>query len=265
MTPDDPIEVIESVARAYGARWLVVERGDAARALAPVLAGDAAAVDRGAGFRGRAFGWRAAAAGVLSGLRHRGRHAVRMTTDGRVSPTSRRRRRPMSRREAVLSAALVFVVALVVRAWAATQITFPRPEDVAYYVGVARNLARGPRARHRRDLELRDAAAVLPAARLRGLAAPAVLPRRRSRWPSSGRPSPRRRSRRSSSGRLVCVLAWRLAADVAIARSMPIGRARTLALGHGAGQRRSTCRSCSPRSSPTRRCRSPRSSSARAC
>jgi hypothetical protein len=39
VTPDDPIEVIESVARAYGTRWLIVERGDAARALAPVLAG----------------------------------------------------------------------------------------------------------------------------------------------------------------------------------------------------------------------------------
>ncbi len=39
VTPDDPIEVIESVARAYRTRWLVVERSDAARALAPVLAG----------------------------------------------------------------------------------------------------------------------------------------------------------------------------------------------------------------------------------
>jgi Dolichyl-phosphate-mannose-protein mannosyltransferase len=39
VTPDDPIEVIESVARAYGTRWLVVERADAARALAPVLGG----------------------------------------------------------------------------------------------------------------------------------------------------------------------------------------------------------------------------------
>lgn len=39
VTPDDPIDVIESVARAYGTRWLVVERGDAARALGPVLAG----------------------------------------------------------------------------------------------------------------------------------------------------------------------------------------------------------------------------------
>jgi dolichyl-phosphate-mannose-protein mannosyltransferase len=39
VTPDDPIEVIESVARAYETRWLVLERNDAARALAPVLAG----------------------------------------------------------------------------------------------------------------------------------------------------------------------------------------------------------------------------------
>lgn len=39
VTPDDPIEVIESVATAYDARWLVVERADAAAALGPVLAG----------------------------------------------------------------------------------------------------------------------------------------------------------------------------------------------------------------------------------
>jgi hypothetical protein len=39
VTPDDPIDTIEQVAQAYQTRWLVVERGDAARALAPVLAG----------------------------------------------------------------------------------------------------------------------------------------------------------------------------------------------------------------------------------
>jgi hypothetical protein len=39
VTPDDPIEVIESVARAYETSWLVIERNDAARALGPVLAG----------------------------------------------------------------------------------------------------------------------------------------------------------------------------------------------------------------------------------
>jgi hypothetical protein len=39
VTPDDPIEVIEAVARAYAIRWIVVERSDAAMALGPVLAG----------------------------------------------------------------------------------------------------------------------------------------------------------------------------------------------------------------------------------
>jgi hypothetical protein len=40
VTPDDPIDVIESVARAYNTRWLILERADAARALAPVLTGE---------------------------------------------------------------------------------------------------------------------------------------------------------------------------------------------------------------------------------
>jgi hypothetical protein len=37
--PDDPIETIEAVARAYEIRWLVVERADTVRAMAPVLEG----------------------------------------------------------------------------------------------------------------------------------------------------------------------------------------------------------------------------------
>jgi hypothetical protein len=41
VTPDDPIGTIEAVARAYEIRWLVVERDGAARALAPVLKGEA--------------------------------------------------------------------------------------------------------------------------------------------------------------------------------------------------------------------------------
>jgi hypothetical protein len=40
VTPDDPIDVIESVAKAYDTRWLVLERNDAARALGPVLEGN---------------------------------------------------------------------------------------------------------------------------------------------------------------------------------------------------------------------------------
>ena len=40
VTPDDPIETIEAVARAYETRWLILEREDAARALAAVLQDD---------------------------------------------------------------------------------------------------------------------------------------------------------------------------------------------------------------------------------
>jgi hypothetical protein len=138
----------------------------------------------------------------------------------------------VSRREAILSAGLVFVVALAVRVWAAAQITFPRPEDVAYYVGVARNLVEGrglvsdaiwsfgtpplefPRPAFEVWLPLPSFLAAIPMAFLGTTFAAAQL---------------------SSVvvGSIVCVLAWRLAADVAAPRDMPIGRARTLALGAG--------------------------------
>ena len=49
----------------------------------------------------------------------------------------------MSRREAWLTAAGIFVAALAVRVVAAAVLDFPRPEDTAYYVGVARNLVEG--------------------------------------------------------------------------------------------------------------------------
>ncbi len=49
----------------------------------------------------------------------------------------------MSRRDAVLSLALIAIVSVVVRAVAASLIPFPRPEDTAYYVGVAQNLLEG--------------------------------------------------------------------------------------------------------------------------
>lgn len=41
VSPDDPIETIEQVARAYEIRWLVIESDDLARAVAPVLRGEA--------------------------------------------------------------------------------------------------------------------------------------------------------------------------------------------------------------------------------
>ena len=138
----------------------------------------------------------------------------------------------MSRREAILSAGLVFIVALAVRVWAATQITFPRPEDVAYYVGVARNLVEGrglvsdaiwsfqtpplsfPHPAFEVWLPLPTFLAAIPMALFGATFAAAQV---------------------SSVvvGSIVCVLAWRHGADVAAAREMPVGRARTLALGAG--------------------------------
>ena len=52
-------------------------------------------------------------------------------------------RRAMSGWEGVLSVVVVFAVAVVVATWATTVLVFPRPEDVGYYVGVARNLLGG--------------------------------------------------------------------------------------------------------------------------
>ena len=138
----------------------------------------------------------------------------------------------MSRREAWLSAAVVFAAALAVRGVAALQIPYPVPEDTAYYVAVARNLLEGhglvslalwsyqtpplvvPRAAFEVWLPLATFLDAVPMALLgatfRAAQVSAVL-----------------------VGALVPVLAWRLAADVAEERSLPAGRARTLALGTG--------------------------------
>lgn len=138
----------------------------------------------------------------------------------------------MTRREAWISAALVFLAAIVIRIWAASVITFPRPEDTAYYVGVARNLVDGrglvsdaiwsfgtpplefPRPAFEVWLPLPTFLAALPMALLGTTFAAA-------QWSSI------------VAGGLVAVLAWRLAADLAAERGLPRGRARTLALGTG--------------------------------
>jgi hypothetical protein len=138
----------------------------------------------------------------------------------------------MTRREAWLSAGAVFVLAVAVRAVAAAVITYPVPEDTAYYVAVARNLIEGhglisdalwsyqtpplvvPRAAFEVWLPLPTFLDALPMALLgatfRAAQVSAVL-----------------------VGALVPVLAWRLAADVARERGFPTGRARVLALGTG--------------------------------
>jgi hypothetical protein len=141
-------------------------------------------------------------------------------------------REAVTLREALLSAGGIFLVALLVRWWASAQITFPRPEDVAYYVGVARNLVEGhgltsdaiwsfqtpplsfPRPAFEVWLPLPTFLMAIPMATFGTTFAAAQIAS-------------------VITGSFVCVLAWRLAADVAAARDMPIGRARTLAVGTG--------------------------------
>ncbi|MDP9483040.1 MAG: hypothetical protein M3P84_07440 [Chloroflexota bacterium] len=138
----------------------------------------------------------------------------------------------MTRREAWLTAGILFVIALVVRALVAATVPFPTPEDTAYYVSVARNIVDGqglvsnaiwsygtPPLRFPRDafevwLPLPAFLAAIPMYLLgtsfHAAQVSTVL-----------------------IGALVPVLAWRLAADVAEEREMPVGRARTLAIGTG--------------------------------
>jgi hypothetical protein len=138
----------------------------------------------------------------------------------------------MSRREAVLSAGFAFLVALAVRAWAASLIVFPKPEDTAYYVSVARNLVDGrglvsdaiwsyqtpplvfPRPAYEVWLPLPTLLAAIPMALL-------------------GTSFTAAQVASVLVGALVPVLAWRLGADVGEELELPVGRARTLAVGAG--------------------------------
>ncbi len=138
----------------------------------------------------------------------------------------------MSRREMFLSIALVFVVAAVVRAATAAQIVFPKPEDTAYYVHVARNLLEGrglvadalwsfqtpPLVFPRPAFEV-----WLPLPTFLAAATMAVL----------GTTFAAAQVSSIVVSAIAPVLAWRLAADVAEERGLPRGRARTLALGTG--------------------------------
>jgi hypothetical protein len=138
----------------------------------------------------------------------------------------------MTRRETVATGLLLFVVALVVRAYFAAQIVFPKPEDTAYYVGVARNILEGrglvsdamwsyqtpplifPRPAFEVWLPLPTFLAVIPMA----LFGPTFAA-----------------SQVSSVvvGALVPVLAWRLALDIAAERDLGVERARWIGLGTG--------------------------------
>ncbi len=146
----------------------------------------------------------------------------------------------MTRREAWITALAIFAVALVVRAATSAATAFPRPEDSAYYVGVARNLVEGrglvsdaiwsygtpplvfPRPAFEVWLPLPSLLAAIPMALM-----------------TSARPIPLDMALRAAQvlscllGAVLAVLAWRLGADVAAERHLPIGRFRMVALGAG--------------------------------
>ena len=146
----------------------------------------------------------------------------------------------MTRREAWLTALGIFAIALVVRAVAAAAVPFPKPEDSAYYVGVARNLVEGrgivsdalwsyatpplvfPRPAFEVWLPLPSFLFAIPLL-LSGATAPIPLETAMRAGQVVAAPL----------GALLAVLAWRLAADVAQERGLGTGRARTLAIGTG--------------------------------
>ena len=148
----------------------------------------------------------------------------------------------MSRREAWLSAGLVFAVALLVRLWAAAQVPFGIPEDTAYYWGVARNLAEGrgfvsdaiwSYATEARDPMTGAFGFSFPRAAFEiWLPLPSLLgifPMLVGGSTAYGMTLPVA----AVVGALVPVVAWRIAADVAEERSLGVERARTLAVGAG--------------------------------
>ena len=138
----------------------------------------------------------------------------------------------MSRREAIVTGFVLFVTALVVRIVAASVIVFPKPEDTAYYFGVARNLVEGRGlvtdalwSFHTPDLAIPHPAfeVWLPLPSFLAAIPMALL-------------GPTFAAAQVSSvlvGALVPVLAWILAADLALERGLNIGRARVVALGTG--------------------------------
>jgi hypothetical protein len=138
----------------------------------------------------------------------------------------------MTRREAVLTAVALYAIALVVRAATASLVVFPIPEDTAYYVAVSKALVEGrglvadalwsyqtpplvfPRPAFEVWLPLPTFLAAIPMliadTTFRAAQVMPVL-----------------------VGAIVPVLAWRIAADVAVEQGLPSGRARTLAIGTG--------------------------------
>ena len=143
----------------------------------------------------------------------------------------------MTRREAWFTAAAIFLVALAVRAVAALVIDFPRPEDTAYYVGVARNLVEGRGLVSDALWSYGTPPLVFPRPAFEvWLPLPTLLFAVPLALSGAHAPIPLETAMRAAQvvttflGALLAVLAWRLAADVAAERRLPVGRARTLAI-----------------------------------
>jgi hypothetical protein len=140
----------------------------------------------------------------------------------------------VSRREAWLSAAAVFAIALVVRIVAAAAVVFPVPEDTAYYAGVARNLAEGRGLISDALWSYQTQPLVVPRAAFEvWMPLPSLL----EAVPIflAGAANWFRATQLVSvlAGSVVAVLAWRLGADVAAEMRLPVGRARTMGVGTG--------------------------------
>ncbi len=257
---NDPLETIEEVARAYDIRWLVLNRADTVASVAPILDGGprpawigppVASRPAPPAARRRAAPARRAGCGALPGLPGCRRHALRggvaVSGDAATPDVAGTHGEAwgywrVSRREAWLSAGFVFVVALLVRLWAAGQVPFGIPEDTAYYWGVARNLAEGrgivTDTIWRFATPARDPATGTfgfffprpafeiwqPLPSLLGL-----VPMLVSGSTAYGATLPVA----ALLGALVPVVAWRIAADVAEERTLTAERSRTLALGAG--------------------------------
>ena len=138
----------------------------------------------------------------------------------------------MTRREAWLTAGAVFVVAFVVRAIFASTVTFPTPEDTAYYYGVARNLVEGRGLVSDAMWSYQTPPLVFPRPAFEvWLPLPTLL----AAIPMFVLGTGFHVAQISTViiGAIVPVLAWRLAADLAAELGLPLGRARTLAVGSG--------------------------------
>jgi hypothetical protein len=146
----------------------------------------------------------------------------------------------VSRRELWLTALGIFAFALLVRLVAASAVGFPKPEDSAYYVGVARNLVEGRGLISDALWSYGTPPLVFPRPAFEvWLPLPSILFAVPLALTGSSAPIPLETAMRASQavtvllGALLSVLAWRLAADVAAERGLGVERARTLAIGTG--------------------------------